>query len=134
MMFQPLAILHADGQFYSFDVFGVSTIAPQSELIYPIWGLFVIVALIALLSLFTIFLYKKRILQIRICIFNAVLMLGFYAFFGYMAYQINQQIPNLDFTVRIVLAFPLISLILDYLAIRNIGADETLVRSLERLR
>ena len=29
---------------------------------------------------------------------------------------------------------PVIALILDYLAIRNIGADEALVRSLDRLR
>ena len=37
-------------------------------------------------------------------------------------------------SVKIALSFPLVNLILDYLAIRNIGADEALVRSLDRLR
>jgi hypothetical protein len=36
--------------------------------------------------------------------------------------------------IRISAAFPLIAIILNYLAIRNIGADEALIRSLERLR
>ena len=35
---------------------------------------------------------------------------------------------------KFALSFPLVSLILNYLAIRNIGADEALVRSLDRLR
>ena len=37
-------------------------------------------------------------------------------------------------SVKIALSFPLVNLILDYLAIRNIGADEALVRSLDSLR
>ena len=41
---------------------------------------------------------------------------------------------SFSFNCKIALTFPVISLILDYLAIRNIGADEALVRSLERLR
>ena len=41
---------------------------------------------------------------------------------------------TMSLSVKFGLAFPLINLILDYLAIRNIGADEALVRSLDRLR
>jgi len=130
----PLAILNTTSQYYTFDVTGVSTIVPEAELVYPTWGLFVLTALIALLSVITIFLYKKRMLQIRICIFNAILMLGFYGFFIFLIYTMKNQLGDLSVNVRIALAFPFISLILDYLAIRNIGADETLVRSLDRLR
>jgi prepilin signal peptidase PulO-like enzyme (type II secretory pathway) len=104
-----------------------------SEIVYPTWGLFVLVALISLLALVTVFLYKKRMLQIRFCLFNAVLMLGFYGFFAYLIVVMKQQL-DVSISVRIALSFPVICLILDYLAIRNIGADETLVRSLERLR
>jgi hypothetical protein len=46
----------------------------------------------------------------------------------------KQEINDLSVSVKIALSFPLINLILDYLAIRNIGADEVLVRSMERLR
>ncbi|MDH6304466.1 magnesium-transporting ATPase (P-type) [Parabacteroides sp. PF5-5] len=134
MLFMPLAVLQTGEKFYSFDVFGVNLMGTESELVYPTWGLFVLTALIAVLALLTIFLYKKRMLQIRVCIFNAILMLGFYGFFAYLIFIMKQQLGDLSVNVKIALAFPIINLILNYLAIRNIGADEMLVRSLDRLR
>lgn len=132
-LFLPLAMLQAGDQFYSFDATGVSTIAAEPELVYPTWGLFALTAVISILALITIFLFKKRILQIRLCIFNAILMLGFYALFGFFVWILKDQL-GAALSVKIALSFPIIALILDYLAIRNIGADEALVRSLDRLR
>ena len=135
MLFLPLAVLQQGDALFSFDASGVSTMAPaDAELLYPSWGLFVLTAIIALVAFVTIFLYKKRILQIRLCIFNALLMVGFYAFFAYLIYSLKEGMDGMSVSVKIALSFPLISLILDYLAIRNIGADEALVRSLNRLR
>ncbi|MDR1161108.1 MAG: DUF4293 domain-containing protein [Tannerellaceae bacterium] len=133
MLVMPLSVLQIGDTFYTFEAFGVNAVMTTSEIVYPTWGLFVLAALVSLLALFTIFLYKKRMLQIRLCIFNAILMLGFYGFFAYLIVIMKQQL-DVSVSVRIALSFPLICLILDYLAIRNIGADETLVRSLERLR
>ena len=124
ILFLPLAVLQSGDQLFTFDATGISTMAAQPELIYPTWGLFALTIVISLLALLTIFLFKKRILQIRICVFNAILMLGFYG---------NQK-EIFSLSLKIAFSFPLISLILDYLAIRNIGADEALVRSLDRLR
>ncbi|MDR1402310.1 MAG: DUF4293 domain-containing protein [Tannerellaceae bacterium] len=132
LLFMPLAVLQTGNDFYTLDVFGVNAVA-ASEIVYSTWGLFVLAALISLVALSTIFLYKKRMLQIRFCIFNALLMLGFYGFLAYLIFVMKQQL-DVSIRVRIALSFPVICLILDYLAIRNIGADETLVRSLERLR
>ena len=132
-LFLPLAMLQAGDQFYSFDATGVSTITAEPELVYPT-GLFALTAVISILSLITIFLFKKRILQIRLCIFNAILMLGFYALFGFFVWILKDQLAGAALSVKIALSFPIIALILDYLAIRNIGADEALVRSLDRLR
>ena len=108
--------------------------AAQPELIYPTWGLFALTIVISLLALLTIFLFKKRILQIRICVFNAILMLGFYGLFAFFYWDLGNQKEIFSLSLKIAFSFPLISLILDYLAIRNIGADEALVRSLDRLR
>jgi uncharacterized membrane protein len=130
----PLAILQKGGEFYTFGVFGVTTLLSGEELVYPIWALFVLTALIAILASVTIFLYRKRVLQIRICVFNAILMIGFYGFFAFLIYWMKQETDELFVNIKFALSFPLISLILDYLAIRNIGADEVLVRSTERLR
>jgi hypothetical protein len=134
MTFLPLAILQKDGELYTFDVFGVTRLSLDAELVYPIWALFILTVLIAVLAAVTVFLYKKRMLQIRLCVFNAILILGFYGFFAFLIYVMKQDIKELSVSVKLALSFPLISLILDYLAIRNIGADEVFVRSMERLR
>lgn len=131
ILFLPLAVLQSGDQLFTFDATGISTMAAQPELIYPTWGLFALTIVISLLALLTIFLFKKRILQIRICVFNAILMLGFY---GLFAWDLGNQKEIFSLSLKIAFSFPLISLILDYLAIRNIGADEALVRSLDRLR
>ena len=98
VVFMPLATVQFDGIFYSFDASGMSTMTSPEALVYPTWALMALSALISLLALVTIFLFRRRMLQIRLC------------------------------------TFPLISLILNWLAIRAIGADEMLVRSLDRLR
>jgi hypothetical protein len=134
MTMLPLAVLQQGDELYRFDVFGVTKLSPEAELVYPVWALFVLTALIAGLAAVTIFLYKKRILQIRLCVFNAILMIGFYGFFAFMIYMMKQEAEELSVSIKLSLSFPLINLILDYLAIRNIGADEVLVRSTERLR
>ena len=133
-LFLPLAVLQSGDQLFTFDATGISTMAAQPELIYPTWGLFALTIVISLLALLTIFLFKKRILQIRICVFNAILMLGFYGLFAFFYWDLGNQKEIFSLSLKIAFSFPLISLILDYLAIRNIGADEALVRSLDRLR
>ena len=133
-LFFPLAVLQSGNDLFSFDASGVSTMMGEPELLYPTWGLFALAVVIALVALVTIFLYRRRILQIRLCVFNALLMLGFLGFFAYLAYGFAQTWEEISIQVKFVLAFPLVNLILDYLAIRNIGADEALVRSLDRLR
>lgn len=132
-LFLPLAVLETGGVLYTFDAAGVSTVGAQPELIYPTWGLFALTAVIVLIALLTIFLFKKRILQIRLCVFNALLMIGFYGLFGFFLWTLKGELAA-GISVKIASCFLLINLILDYLAIRNIGADEALVRSLDRLR
>ena len=133
-LFLPLAVLQQGDALFSFDASGLSTMIGEPELLYPAWGLFALTAITAIIALVTIFLYKKRILQIRLCVFNAILMLGFYALFGFFVWILKEELAGAALSVKIALSFPVIALILDYLAIRNIGADEALVRSLDRLR
>ena len=135
-LFLPQSALQLGDNFYTFDASGISTyLVEQPELLYPAWGLFALTAVIAIVALVTIFLFRKRILQIRLCVFNALLMLGFYGFYAFLLFSIKGELGDeLSVTGKIALAFPFISIVLDYLAIRNIGADEALVRSLERLR
>jgi hypothetical protein len=136
LMFLPMAVLQSGEQLYSFEVSGLTTVTNPSELVYPTWSLMAIVAIIVLLSIVIIFLYKKRILQMRMCVYNALLMIGFCVLSGFYVWRFSQspELPGMQLNIRFWAAFPIISFILNYLAIRNIGADEALVRSLERLR
>jgi hypothetical protein len=90
--------------------------------------------IILIIAIFTIFMYKWRIIQIRFNIFNMVLLIGYYAIFFFTRYVILQQNPMDSTTFSWPIILPLISAILTYLALRAIAKDEALVRSLDRLR
>lgn len=98
------------------------------------WGLFAISLSSSILALITIFLYKNRILQIRLSIFNIILMIGFYLFFGFIFYKVYSVDVLLFNKIGVGIIMPIIAIILTILAIRKIGADEALVQSLNRLR
>lgn len=102
-------------------------------LLQNVWSLTALSAIIPLLALVTIFLFKKRLLQIRLVIFNMVLMLGFYVLLAIYFWQATTKL-NADWHLEIVTVFPLVNLILSYLSIRAIGKDEALIKSLNRLR
>ncbi len=93
----------------------------------------IITAAIALLALGTIFCFNNRTLQVRVSIFNMVLMLGWYVM---AAYVTHKDLGTIFWggDMKIVLTFPLISIILEYLAIRGILKDDALVKSYDRLR
>ena len=99
-LFFPLAVLQAGNDLFAFDASGISTLMGEPELIYPTWGLFALAASIAIVALVTIFLFKRRILQIRLCVFNALLMLGFYGFFAYLAYHFMSSFETMSLSVK----------------------------------
>lgn len=86
--------------------------------------------IIPLVTFGAIFMFRKRILQMRLCSFAAILMLFQAAFMLISYYMENCQNCHLCF-VAIV---PYINIILTYLAIRGIGKDEAMVRAADRLR
>ncbi len=81
----------------------------------------------ALLSIATIFFYKKRSQQISMCYYLLILLIATLGFIGYL-YSIGAM--GLNF----IAAIPLIAIILDFLAIFGIKKDDKLVKSLNRLR
>jgi hypothetical protein len=127
----PLASFFFNTEEVLFEAMGIYF---NGELTDSTWGLFFIGLLSSILSLITLFFYKKRILQIRFSIFNIVLMIGFYLYFGFIMFKVY-PVNNLEFSkVGFGAIMPIISIIFTILAIRKIGADEALVQSLNRLR
>ncbi|MFZ4582878.1 MAG: DUF4293 domain-containing protein [Paludibacter sp.] len=98
-----------------------------------VWALSALCVLIPVITLITIALYNKRILQIRLSIINSVLLAGYYGLLFIYLWQAG-NVLNAESYLNIVTAFPLINIILTFLAIRAIGKDEALIKSLNRLR
>lgn len=84
--------------------------------------------------LVTIFLYKKRMLQLRISTILLVLIVFFYGIIVYYLYVMLSPETTITYTLKPVLAMPFVAGVFIYLAIRAIGRDEALIRSLDRLR
>ncbi len=97
------------------------------------WSLKIISGLIPLIALITIFLFKKRVLQIRLSFINMILMLGYYVILFITLIQGANRMEA-SWSLNIPAAFPLVCVVLNWLAIRAIGKDEALVKSLNRLR
>ncbi len=100
---------------------------------YRPWALFAELLLVCILTFFTIFTYKKRMRQIRMTIFSCIVLIGYFITYGVFAYLFGAEL-GASFRPSLCASFPLIALILNWLAIRAIGADEMLVRSLDRIR
>ena len=98
---------------------------------YAPWALFAILLVIAVLSLGTIFLFKNRMLQIRLTIFSSVLLIGYYIT---LVAFILMLADGSSFTPSWTICLPFVSIVLNWLAIRSIGADEALVKAYDRLR
>ena len=104
---------------------------PDGTKDYAPWALFAILLVVAVLAFGTIFLFKKRMLQIRLTIFSSVVLIGYYL--ALVAY-IFMLAENTSFTPSWTFCLPFVGIILNWLAIRGIGADEALVKAYDRLR
>lgn len=98
---------------------------------YEPWVLFAIQMISAIISLITIFLYKKRMVQIRFTLFNIILAVGYYATLVTFVFMLKGEST---FVPSWAVCLPFVGIVLDWLAIRAIGKDEMLVKAYERLR
>ena len=98
---------------------------------YEPWALFAIQLVSAVVALGTIFLYRKRMLQIRLTLFNMVLLVGYYVTCGVFVYTFK---GDNSFVPSWTICLPFVNIVLNWLAIRAIGKDEALVRSYNSLR
>ena len=81
------------------------------------------------LSSLSIFLYRHRMLQIRLSIFNIIILV---AFQGWILWLFFNKPEGSAFTIYSV--FPVVSALLTLMAVRYIARDEAMVRSVSRLR
>ena len=102
------------------------------------WWLGVLFALAALVPFVTIWLFKNRMLQVRLLCAEVVLLVGSEAFALWASLRVVKTVKAMGevavANMQTATFFPLVCVILTLLAIRGILKDERLVRSLDRIR
>ena len=135
VLLMPLLNFESAQGVWTMDAFTLTDVATGNVVdgMPQVWGLATIGAVAMLLLLVDIFMFKARVLQMRVISYTIWLLIGFCVYLGWMTYEAHAL---LDAPIRpsVVAGFPIISIIFSYLAVRAIGADEMLVRSLDRLR
>jgi hypothetical protein len=91
--------------------------------------LVLIQALAFAMVLATIFLYKRRALQMRLCTLGAILLVGYQPLLPLLAWASAATVQPM-----LPMAFPIVAALLTFMARRSIARDEALVRSFDRLR
>lgn len=109
----------------------------SSEVLPPYLG--ILLAAAAVLPFATIFLYKRRLLQIRLCAVELVLLLGVLVMETIYFFRLKALFADAAATASFAApqptaAFPLAALFFVWLASRAIFRDEMLVRAADRIR
>ena len=93
------------------------------------WPYLVLLIVTGFLQVMALTTFKHRVFQMRTAVLSAIILIGLQ---GWLVYDFISTHNNPVFHVSAV--FPIVAVILDFLAARSILADELLVRSADRLR
>lgn len=99
---------------------------------FGVFPLFLVLALETSLALVTIFLYKKRTLQISLCTMSLFLLVTWYAIALY--FVAIGEYSQYTFKPKVAFFLPIVSFILVILAKKGVKKDERLVRAADRIR
>ena len=129
----PLGEVAVGDHIYQFTIKGITSDQTHA-LVYNGLPLIILMSIIILLQIIVIFGFKNRIRQMRLATFNLLLMLGVLGVCWYFVHSAVKILGEGVYQFKLPVSFPLIGAILNYLAIRAIGKDEALVRSVDRIR
>ena len=137
VLFFPIVSNHANGEVFSiykngfYIEFQGTSGSGYSLSLFPLL-LVISNVILVLLPFATIFLYKNRTLQKRMCVVIMVLLAGFNFWVLQSAQGIHGGLKDVSVSVGAFL--PILSIIWCFLAFRGIRNDERLIRSADRLR
>lgn len=111
----------------------VNTTTPTQEAEMTVWPLAVLAVVMSVLALVIIFLYKRRVVQARLCVVNIVLAVGYYLVLIFYTWTVCVSF-SVSWYLNVWAALPLVIIVLSFMSIRYILKDEALVRAANRLR
>ena len=113
-------------------VYNLMWLDAQREAHFSVWPLFCLLLVASSVSLYTIFLYKRRPLQATLCLVPMALCVAWYVALIVVSKSLAPD--AVDFQVSLTAALPAVMLILLFMARKAILADERLVRAADRIR
>ena len=129
----------SNGSLAYFTSFGLKSLDNPPHFYASTFPIAVLAIASAIISFITILFYQKRILQMRLCVYNILLTIGliavmFYYYFiiknGKFVDGVNVLAHSFSYTI----IFPFINIILLFQAFRSIRRDDLLIKSYDRLR
>ena len=133
MLFLPLAeILTDDAGACTVMSIGLQT--ETGDIVFPTLPVYILILVTAALLFLSVFFYKRRKLQIRFCVYGIILGFGLIGLMYYYWVVMFRQLDVDSYWIRIPVIFPVVSIILTFLAFRGIRRDEILIRSLDKIR
>jgi len=129
----PLGEVAINEKVFTFSISGILDTV-SGKIIYPSWYLIVFTGILLLFQLIIIIGYKNRKQQIQFIIINilllVVLLIGSWLFESFSAKTLGHGV----YSLKLPMAFPIVSIFFNYLAISAIRRDEALVKSIDRIR
>ena len=126
-------LLSSKGEVYTFNQFSISSEFSSDTVFMSTWPVAALVIAISGIFLISIFLFKKRVLQARLCILNILLLTGLGALiFLYSRLAVTELDAKITYSfMNIVIP---VAIILSYISNKKIRLDEALVKSYDRIR
>lgn len=136
LLFIPLARFNVSGQgYFSLSPFGIDSInvAPIGGTNSYLWVIALCTVLVAVCSFSSIFLFKHRMLQLKLTRWAIVFEVVYCMTYAFQCYNFQSNTTShFAFTIGTVL--PSVAFIFLWLAARAIKKDEELVRAANRIR
>ncbi|MBW6497044.1 MAG: DUF4293 domain-containing protein [Bacteroidales bacterium] len=136
-VFLPLGKFDLEGLKIALKVTGLESSANIPAEFGQSWYGYVLLILvfgIMVLTVFSIFQFKRRLYQIQLGKFNILLHVGLVVTAFFFTDQWQDNLPNLPFSYGAGIVLPLVAMILILMANRAIKKDDELVRSADRIR
>ena len=120
--------------YYSFYAYGVTENGGEHPVTTIHWALLMSYIGITALPVIALLSYKKRQLQLRLCLLEVILALGSLALMWYCLHLATPHPEGALITYTNCFIFPLISVVFTWLATKGIKKDIQLLKSYDRVR
>lgn len=134
LFFMPVANLTVPSEFtYQFYTTKVVQAGNPDVFVAYNWMSLILNIVITTLTAVILFLYKRRFLQLRLCVVNIILLMGLLILMWLQVRNMTNELQA-DRQWEFSLCFPLVCIILNWLALRGIIKDIALMKSYDRIR